>query len=475
MYNRQKVSGWALDGDGRKLMEKQLKENSVSLLREYPFDFQRYIEVRLREIDDLEERRFAKEVLLHGLGKAISCMEEKYIQLERRILDEMEIAANHYETVMTIIRREHYDPANGTLYPVSMLDLDRERLAEEYREDNRCYLGTIFLEADDAGQQKFAALGSFSGKLNGQEIQVFAVYSKRYQEAVETLYKVFQDNRIPWQTVHTGYLDKFYDIYLDISPKWLTEGGSGEENRPFRYDLSDVEIDFGIMDAWIQRDVIPLWNIEWIDFDSADFMVPCIDGIYFEHEFLLNDRAEEDGYMIQANEDILEIRHEKKKIVIKSSQEIFERWKALHIIHLPAVRSLDYDAPMLSNHKKESFIRRYAQKQSVPLMTKADLFRRVMELDIGDFIELQDIEVREMGEMNIGQGMLREKRKIYFAEKEINGFACEELFPMESRRTLLLKFQEKQPGHYLNGSMVRFVVSQMQLEINEYRCVGVIL
>ena len=77
MYNRQKVSGWALDGDGRKLMEKQLKENSVSLLREYPFDFQRYIEVRLREIDDLEERRFAKEVLLHGLEKAISCMEER--------------------------------------------------------------------------------------------------------------------------------------------------------------------------------------------------------------------------------------------------------------------------------------------------------------------------------------------------------------------------------------------------------------
>ena len=73
------------------------------------------------------------------------------------------------------------------------------------------------------------------------------------------------------------------------------------------------------------------------------------------------------------------------------------------------------------------------------------------------------------------QGMLREKRKIYFAEKGMNGFACEELFPMESRRTLLLKFQEKQPGHYLNGSMVRFVVSQMQLEINEYRCVGVIL
>ncbi len=456
-------------------MEKQIKENSISLLREYPFDFQRYIEVRLREIDDLDERRFAKEVLLHGLGKAISCMEEKYQQLERRILEEMEIAANQYETVMTIICREHYDPANGTLYPVSMLDLEQEKLAEECREKQLCYLGTIFLEADDAGQQEFSASGRFPGRLNGQEVQVLAVPSMRYQEAVKTLYRVFQDNHIPWQTVHTGYLDKFYDICLDSSEKQMGEKENGKSNPLLRYSLEDAEIDFGAMNPQVQRDVIPLWNIEWIAFDSADFMVPCLDGITFEHEFLLNDRAEEDGYMIQSNADILEIRHEKKKIIIKSSQEIFEGWKALHMIHLPAVRSLDYDAPMLSNHKKESFIRRYTQKQGALLMTKADLFRRVMELDIGDFIELQEIEVGEMGEMNISQGKLGENRKVYFAEKEMNGFTCEALFPMESRRMLLLKFQEKQPGHYLNGSMVRFVVSQMQLEINEYRCVGVIL
>jgi hypothetical protein len=39
------------------------------------------------------------------------------------------------------------------------------------------------------------------------------------------------------------------------------------------------------MNPQVQRDVIPLWNIEWMDFDSADFMVPCLDGITFEHEF----------------------------------------------------------------------------------------------------------------------------------------------------------------------------------------------
>ena len=72
-------------------------------IQEYPFDFERYIEERLREINDLDERRFAKMVLLEGLGKAIQCMEEKYGQLQRRIYEELQLRGNRYETMMTII------------------------------------------------------------------------------------------------------------------------------------------------------------------------------------------------------------------------------------------------------------------------------------------------------------------------------------------------------------------------------------
>ena len=44
-------------------------ENNMSAIREYPFDFDRYLEERLREINDLDERRFTKELLLNGLGR----------------------------------------------------------------------------------------------------------------------------------------------------------------------------------------------------------------------------------------------------------------------------------------------------------------------------------------------------------------------------------------------------------------------
>ena len=69
-------------------------ENHASTVLDYPFDFERYIEKRLREIEDLDERKFAKEVLLEGLGKVIRCTEQKYKELERRVWDEIRIVDN---------------------------------------------------------------------------------------------------------------------------------------------------------------------------------------------------------------------------------------------------------------------------------------------------------------------------------------------------------------------------------------------
>lgn len=190
-------------------------------------------------------------------------------------------------------------------------------------------------------------------------------------------------------------------------------------------------------------------------------MMPCTDGIYYEHEFSLKDKVLDDGYLVCPNEDILEIRHEEGRIIVKSQKEIFQDWEILHLVQAQTVRSIGYDAPLLTNHKRDSFIRRYSEKRGARLMTKMDLFRRIMELDIREFIEVEEYEIREKrGDIPKAEGM--------------NWFVQDEVFPMESRRVLFLIFREKQPGHYLNDSMVRFVVSQLQLEISEYCCVGVI-
>ena len=430
------------------------KDNNLSAILEYPFDFERYMEERLREIDDLDERKFAKKLLLEGLGKVIQCTEAKYQQLERRVYEELEIEDNQYEVVLTIVKRSHYDPTNGTLFPVSKEDLDEKILKETRSDGSRRWLGSIFLEASDDRQRDFQDRTKFTGTLVKAEENRAAAFeilpAMRYREVMEGLYLVFQDNHIPWDTINTGYLDKFYDVFIYI-----------EGTEPAPDSLEEVTIEFEEYKEEIRYGLIPLWNLEWVTFDSADFMLPCINGIYYEHEFSLEDKDEKDGYLIQSNEDILEIRHEKNKIVIKSLKETFENWKALHLVQKETVRSLDYNAPLLTNRKRDSFIRRYAENSRVQLMTKTDLFRRIMELDIRDYIEVVGYEICE-------------NARDFPNTEGMNWFVRDELFPMESRKVLLLKFKERQPGHYLNGSMVRFVISQMQLEISEYRCVGVI-
>lgn len=43
-------------------------------------------------------------------------------------------------------------------------------------------------------------------------------------------------------------------------------------------------------------------------------------------------------------------------------------------------QSLDYSAPLLTNHKKDSYFRRIAGEVPVRLLTKADLFRKVQKI-----------------------------------------------------------------------------------------------
>lgn len=470
----------------------QWKEENQSAIMEYPFDLERYIEERIREIDDLDERRFAKTALLEGLGKIARCMEEKYKRLERRIYEELETEGNRYETVTTVVRREYYDPTNATLFPVAKEDLaEEERFAKRSSETEQ-YAGTVFLQADEKTAEQFLQEGSFPGVLPGEEEKSVIFHVKRagrYRQQVEQLYHVFQDNYIPWTTVHMGFLDKFFDLFIEIPEDRAGRIKEGQIQKEPRQEgqlqtgtprigqlqtgesqtetlkaapLQKMNIDFGAYEESVRYDMIPLWNVESIRFDSANFMMPCMDGICYEHEFSLQDTEKGDGYLIRANEDILEIRHEEGKIIIKSEKETFEGWQALHIVQRETEKSLNYDFPLLSNHKKDSFFRRNAEKTGVQLMTKTDLFRRIMELDIDGYMEVTGYEICE-------------DAKHFPARESMNQFILDELFPMEGRKVLMLKFEEKTPGHYLNDSMVRFAVSQIQTEIGEYRCVGVII
>lgn len=413
----------------------------MSSLFEYPFDFDTYIEMRLREIEDLEERKYAKTILVEGLAKIIKKTEEKYKELENRIYEEVEIPSSYYGVYSTIISKEDYDPTNPTFFPVCEEDL-KESL-----------LFTIYIQASETKCEELEKEEKyFMGKLKTEDQEYSAKFrlkkAQRYRNKIAQLYELFQSNGIPWTTVHTGHLDKFYDIEFELIEKISSE-----------CIWKEVDIDFEEYQALIRYQKLPLWNIEKIFFSSMDFMMPCMDGAYYEHEFFTEEYGSENGYLILKNEDILAIRYEKEKIIIKSEKEVFDKWIAYKIVNQSPKLSLQYSYPILTNQKKENFFRRYLYQSGIKLQTKADLFRRIQELEVENYIEIFDYQI-------VAQ------TSSYPVLNDMNWFVKDELFEKETRNILLLLFHVKDANNYLNDTMVRFAVSQIQLEESEYRCVG---
>ncbi len=427
------------------------RENPLSAVKEYPFDFKRYIEERLREIDDLDERRFAKQVLLEGLGKAIQMNEKRYLSLEQRIFQETEPDVNCYETAMTVIDREAYDPTNETLFPVCREDLKEEQLSGQLSTEKERWLGTVFLKGTESELKSFAQTERFSGSKNTKDdpkpVFVHVRPAGRYRKAIEDLYRMFLDNGIPWETINTAYLDRFFDVYTEANQQVCC--------------MDEITVDFKQYKENIRFGMLPLWNVKRLTFDNMDFMEPGIDGIYYEHEFLLPEDMEGNGCLIQGNEDIMEIRHEAGKIILKSAKENYEDWQAIYFIQKEPVHSLNYDEPILTNRKKDSFLRRLSCKTGKTLLTKTDLFRRIMELETGEYMQVERYEIRESTEE-------------YPAMESMNWFIQSEVFLMDSRRILCLFFKARK-SDYLNESMMRFALSRLQMEINEYRLAGVML
>lgn len=334
-----------------------------------------------------------------------------------------------------------YDPINGTLYPVfpALLQEDKE---QEKTEPMPCL---IYFAGSYQKKEEFEKTADFQGfDDSGKSYIVRVRKAKCYQQALSELYQVFVYNKICWTTVNTGYLDRFYEVYTD-----------GDT------DANSLKIDFGSYEEDIQNDMLLLWNVEKFTFQCRKFMVPCIDEKYYEHELDLKNYDLDSGYMLGINEDVLKVRHEKDKIIMTSLKESFRDWEAYRFIGKIDTSSHGYTYEMLSNSRKSSFFQNYRERQESSLGSRTELFWMVQSFEHNGSVELEKCEVLETPPDSCLEG-------------DMNPFLGNTVFPMETRKTLALYFTRKGQKKNFCEDMVRFFVSQIQLSVCEYKCVGIL-
>ena len=148
------------------------------MTEEKEFDYENYIKRRLREIDDLDERRYAKELLLGSLGELAAWTEAKYKALEQRIREDLDNPWKGFQTAMTVIDRADYDPINPFWRPVCGEDLKPPKGSGRM---------TVYLMADDAACQRFMEQGTVyaADRETGQQLCYSIVQPERYQMCID--------------------------------------------------------------------------------------------------------------------------------------------------------------------------------------------------------------------------------------------------------------------------------------------------
>ena len=443
--------------------KKHIKHPSFKSIIEYDFNFEEYMEKRLKDIKDIEERKFADKYVRDIFLKIIESTEKKYEMLEQSVYDEFKLLDEKYGINMTLTKKEDFSYTNDTLFPICKEDLEENVVILDDVLNNKKYIKTVFFEGTEKNMQEFKNK-IVEGKLYIKDKEYSCKFkierAKRYFEKISNLYKLFNYNYILWTTVNMAFVDRLYDIYLE------------EIEEDINIDLEksiieNIDINFNKLKldtfTTIKENLIPIWNVEEINLNSAEFMKPFIDEKYYEHNIDLKEYGLENGYLLGINDDIYSLKLEEDKIIVKSDVETFENWIAYKIVNKEPIKSIGYDYDMLNNKKKENFTRRYLSNNKITLKTEFDYIRRINELSIEKYIEYVGYEILSSEYIS--------KFEIY--ETDMNFFEKENVFAYDDRKILLLKFKVLNEKCYFIDSIIRFVISQIQLEENDYKCIGV--
>ena len=447
----------------------------IQSIFEKPFNMDDYLEKRLLEIEDLDERSFARSFLKDCILQIFNESENAYKRLEDRVFQEIRSQDDKYSIHITVVNRSEYDITHGTWFPVLENDEKKKTYTASNSIDEAFQVGTVFLSLSLPQCSEYDENRSFSGTVRTESGEYSASFqlvpNEYYRRAVEDIYLLFESNSIPWTTVSCGYLLRFFNIqarFIDSAPRT-------EEN------IIGCTIDFGELSEDIHEDYIPIWNVRRQEYDSPSFAIPAIDTKYYEHEFPVSKFGKDNGFVIQMDQDIVSLRRTEDEIFIITTGETIQ--KGIVYIVDNDTDNLPHSAvfPVMHNKRRDSFTHRFTAEHAGFLQTKAELMRHVLQFDTMELAKLMDITVLCEHErifyddyltmMNVASDS---EDNSYLSLTNLNWFISDEMLNHAEQKVLLFTFAEKEPDHPLTLDCISFLISQAQRDLNEYRCEAIL-
>lgn len=426
-------------------------------------DMRKYIAQKLDGMKSITEKDMLRDVMEDIFIPMYDHTETQYDRLEQRVKAQMPLDSSSYIIWTTLMEREN--AARGCPYLSPMLEEDLQRptielsgLRERLQNEREIRLDTVFVQADYLTCKEIAddrkILEGTLATDNGEfHIGVRLRLSERYPRCIESLYRLFLSNSIPWQTVNAPYLFKLFDVMLiriDLAGK--EEGGT----------VSSYKVSYGDRTKYIRQGLVPVWNIRKLHIKSEDFPLAALDKVNYEYEFDLSEEGAENGYLADyGNADISTVRREENSLIVTSPAPKGLVWDMYKIMKRKEYATDYFPYELMNNAQEDSFAARMIASYGTVIKTYAELHRLLAVYDVSQYIELDSVQV-------VSGAVTGETY-------EVNAFLQDEIRDLAVSKSLLLKFKPQKRNSYILRDVISFLVSQVQLIYPEFHCVGVLI
>ncbi len=408
------------------------------------FNMETFIEKRLLEIENLDDRKETREVLTQIFKELYKYTEERFQNMEQNIADEIKKQEEEYTIYTGISSKSTFDITEGNMFPIVESDLEEnvisiKELRDSLKGGNELKAFTVFFELDYKEIRKLVSerrcFGGYICTENGEyPVTACIRIADRYQKVIRELFKIVIQNGISWKTMCMAYINKFFDVYL------MTADVPEDEY------ISKIEIDFQEYAQAVRYHYFPTWNIEKIYAISEVKKVASIDVVQYQH-YLSKKYIKDEFCLIADTKNMLSRINKDEGILITTDVADVQKWEVL-VLKNKAKQLSEY--PILGNQTEG--------RKGNPSRTKGDIFKVVKAMGYEERLELRDI-------------IFPQEYKAFGVVYDMNYGIAQEYRHNSDLQPMVLQFEKKKED-FLQTDILSYLISGVQRYYPEYICYG---
>lgn len=423
---------------------------------ESDFDIENYVQQRVPEISNLENRELFKIIVGNTLMELYNHVKEEYAALEARVFDETPRASRLPDLITCVVPAPRYDLTDAHLFPIFPEDLnpvkvDAQEMIRNVNTGKEFFLYSCLIKADYLELRKLMNTPrKFSGTIENEYGETPAQFilkpNQRYLKKLEEFYGIARLNYMPWRALNSAYLHKMFDVYVVSIEDWDDQ-----------LEVRKVTTEFDEFSDKVLYEPLPLWNVRATTIKANAYPQPAVDRKYYEHYLFKKQFNEGHEYLLRHSDFLIRnIRWQNGDLYIMCDSDLPGDWDFYEMVPSPDARN--YENPLLSNEQNSSFSRDMIEYFGQRIKTRAELVRFFKSFKCSEDLTFVEAQVTNK-------------------PLKIETYSTEEFIDYEYRtgdrpQYLEFSFRPRDEDFYLNRDLMSFLVTAIQHLFPEYQCVG---